>query len=85
MWGFVPSSKALLLAAVLAASLSPALADAPGRVVSINLCTDQLAMMLAAPGQLVSVSHLASEVQSSSMVMAPFNPNRKTVSTVTLY
>jgi len=68
LWGFVPSSKALLLAAVLAASLSPALADAPGRVVSINLCTDQLAMMLAAPGQLVSVSHLASEVQSSSMV-----------------
>lgn len=68
MWGFVPSSKALLLAAVLAASLSPARADAPGRVVSINLCTDQLAMMLAAPGQLVSVSHLASEVQSSSMV-----------------
>ena len=34
----------------------------------MNLCTDQLAMMLAAPGQLVSVSHLASEVQSSSMV-----------------
>ncbi len=50
----------------------PALADGPGRppmrVVSINLCTDQLAMMLAAPGQLVSVSHLATEEQSSSMV-----------------
>lgn len=43
-------------------------ADAPARVVSMNLCTDQLAMMLAAPGQLVSVSHLATEVQSSSMV-----------------
>ncbi len=61
---------ALGLAAL--ASLSPALADAPGRVpvrvVSMNLCTDQLAMLLAAPGQLVSVSHLATEVQSSSMV-----------------
>ena len=54
------------------ASVTPALADGPGRpparVVSINLCTDQLAMMLAAPGQLVSVSHLATEEQSSSMV-----------------
>ncbi|WP_432688683.1 ABC transporter substrate-binding protein [Pseudooceanicola sp. C21-150M6] len=39
----------------------------PGRVVSINLCTDQLAMMLAAPGQLLSVSHLAADPQSSAM------------------
>ena len=52
----------------LLASASPLCADTPKRVVSMNLCTDQLAMMLAAPGQLVSVSHLASEVQSSSMV-----------------
>lgn len=42
--------------------------DMPARVVSINLCTDQLAMLLAAPGQLVSVSHLASDPLSSSMV-----------------
>lgn len=55
----------VLLAAFVAGG---ALADAPKRVVSINLCTDQLAMLLAAPGQLVSVSHLATEVQSSSMV-----------------
>ncbi|KFI30409.1 cobalamin ABC transporter substrate-binding protein [Haematobacter massiliensis] len=41
---------------------------APGRVVSLNLCTDQLAMMLAAPGQLISVSHLASDPRSSAMV-----------------
>ncbi len=40
----------------------------PARVVSMNLCTDQLAMLLAAPGQLVSVSHLASDPLSSSMV-----------------
>jgi iron complex transport system substrate-binding protein len=40
---------------------------APRRVVSINLCTDQLAMMLAAPGQLVSVSDLAADPHSSAM------------------
>jgi iron complex transport system substrate-binding protein len=40
---------------------------APARVVSINLCTDQLAMMLAAPGQLVSVSDLAADPHSSAM------------------
>ncbi len=43
-------------------------AEAPARVVSMNLCTDQLAMLLAAPGQLVSVSHLASDPLASSMV-----------------
>lgn len=56
------------LAALLLAA-APALADTtPARVVSMNLCTDQLAMLLAAPGQLVSVSHLASDPLSSSMV-----------------
>ncbi len=46
---------------------APAGADAPRRVVSINLCTDQLAMMLAAPGQLVSVSWLARDPVSSAL------------------
>jgi iron complex transport system substrate-binding protein len=36
-------------------------------VVSINLCTDQLAMMLAAPGQLVSVSHVAADPRVSPL------------------
>ena len=40
---------------------------APARVVSINLCTDQLAMLLAAPGQLVSVSTMAREPESSAL------------------
>lgn len=39
----------------------------PARVVSMNLCTDQLAMMLAAPGQLVSVSVVARDPLSSVM------------------
>lgn len=43
-------------------------AGGPARVVSINLCTDQLAMMLADPGQLLSVSHLAVDPRSSVMV-----------------
>lgn len=44
-----------------------ALAGPPERVVSINLCTDQLAMMLAAPGQLLSVSHIAADPLVSVM------------------
>lgn len=58
----------LLAAAVLflAGLTAPGLA-APARVVSLNLCTDQLAMMLAAPGQLVSVSWLARDPASSAM------------------
>jgi iron complex transport system substrate-binding protein len=39
----------------------------PGRVVSLNLCTDQLAMMIAAPGQLYSVSHVARDPRASAM------------------
>jgi iron complex transport system substrate-binding protein len=41
-------------------------ADAPARVVSLNVCTDQLAMLLAAPGQLVSVSPLARDPRSAA-------------------
>lgn len=45
----------------------PVRADGPQRVVSMNLCTDQLAMMLAAPGQLVSISFVSREPESSAM------------------
>ncbi|MEM9788496.1 MAG: ABC transporter substrate-binding protein [Pseudomonadota bacterium] len=41
--------------------------DAPKRVVSMNLCTDQLAMLVAAPGQLHSVSYLAIDPRGSAM------------------
>jgi iron complex transport system substrate-binding protein len=43
------------------------MADRPARVVSINLCTDQLAMLLAAPGQLASVSRIALDPRVSAM------------------
>lgn len=42
--------------------------EAPKRVVSMNLCTDQLAMLLADEGQLLSVSDLASDPRMSAMV-----------------
>lgn len=58
----------LSLAAALALWAGAAVAAPPERVVSMNLCTDQLAMLLADPGQLVSVSHLALDPLSSAMV-----------------
>lgn len=65
MRGCVLRSKIILAAAVWLAAL-PATA-APQRVVSMNLCGDQLAMMLAAPGQLVSVTDLAQDPRMSPM------------------
>jgi iron complex transport system substrate-binding protein len=69
--------RALLLALVLVAPVAaapargaPALAvptrgapalAAPKRVASLNLCSDELALLLAAPGQLVSVSRLGAD------------------------
>jgi iron complex transport system substrate-binding protein len=44
-----------------------AAAEAPRRVVSMNLCTDQLAMLLAAPDQLYSVSDISLDTRMSSM------------------
>ncbi len=49
--------RALLLALVLVAPV----AAAPARVASLNLCSDELALLLAAPGQLVSVSRLGAD------------------------
>jgi iron complex transport system substrate-binding protein len=49
--------RALLLSVLLAA---PAV-GAPTRVASLNLCSDELALLLAAPGQLVSVSRLGAD------------------------
>jgi iron complex transport system substrate-binding protein len=52
---------------MLATSSMPAWPEEPQRVVSINLCTDQLALMLAKPGQLISVSKLGHDPDVSSM------------------
>jgi iron complex transport system substrate-binding protein len=53
-----------VFASLLAISLALAAARAeaaPRRVASLNLCTDELVLMLAAPGQIVSVTHLAQQ------------------------
>lgn len=63
-WG--RSAALLLLGGVHA--LAAHAGDAPSRVVSMNLCTDQLAMLVAAPGQLLSVSYLAVDPMASAMV-----------------
>lgn len=59
----------LFTAAALALALlsAPAGAAPPGRVVSINVCTDQLAMLIAGEGQLASVSHFAADPGSSAL------------------
>lgn len=56
------------MAFVLAAGIAgPATAGPPHRVVSMNLCTDQLAMLLAGPGQLAAVSTIARDKVASAM------------------
>ena len=57
---------ARLLATIVALAV-PAQAAPPARVVSINLCTDQLAMLLARPGQLVAVSRVAADPVASAV------------------
>jgi iron complex transport system substrate-binding protein len=51
--------------AVVLAAVATARAEPPARVISINLCTDQLALMLARPGQLVGVSRIATDPVAS--------------------
>lgn len=72
--GFVASFKAIACAGALLIGASTGTAQAEGpeasppkRVVSMNLCTDQLAMLLADPGQLHSVSYIAKDVRASAM------------------
>lgn len=64
----MPGSRYLfqtLLPVLLLAWGAAAVAEAPRRVVSINLCTDQLLLMLADPAQVASVSRLARSPENS--------------------
>ena len=63
----VGRSRIISLISAALISIGAAHADAPLRVVSMNLCTDQLAMMLAAPDQLISISDIASDPRMSPM------------------
>ena len=55
--------KLALLALLLAA---PA-AAAPQRIVSMNLCTDQMALLLAGPARIVSISFLGPDPAESPL------------------
>jgi iron complex transport system substrate-binding protein len=75
LWVFVHLTKliraaahALVCAALLAMKPTYVLSEQPTRVVSINLCTDQLALILAESGQLVSVSKLSHDPDVSPLV-----------------
>lgn len=66
--------KIMQMAFLMALAFSPVVAradqsetEAPKRVVSMNLCTDQFSMLLAGKEQLVSVSKLASDPTLSVM------------------
>lgn len=65
----VRSSDLIAFAAALSLGAA-AFAAPPERVVSVNLCTDQLALMLGAPDQIVSVSKLGQDPDSSAMADA---------------
>lgn len=73
----------LALMSLLVAS-APAWAQAPQRVVTVNLCLDQLALRLAAPGQLVGVSWLSLDPQLSVLAdraraIAPVRPSVESI------
>jgi iron complex transport system substrate-binding protein len=51
----------MIRAAGLALLLSAPAVAAPARVASLNLCSDELALLLAAPGQMISVSRLGAD------------------------
>ncbi|MDJ0805725.1 MAG: ABC transporter substrate-binding protein [Gammaproteobacteria bacterium] len=60
-----PSTLLCLLLVLALPGQAVAETTSPSRVVSINLCTDQLLLMLANPEQIASLSHLARDPQSS--------------------
>ena len=62
--GSARAARTTLLAALLAL---PAQAAPPTRVASLNLCTDELALELAAPHQLASVTFLAADPHETSL------------------
>lgn len=74
----------LRLAVVAALISTPAHAIAPARVASLNLCTDELALLLAAPRQLVSVSRLAADRHETRLAprAARLHRNRGTIESV---
>ena len=69
--------RRILAMIILLVGCTPALAGAPQRIVSLNLCTDQMLMLLVEPSRIASVSFLAREADSSVMYReaAALKPN----------
>lgn len=67
--GVAPRSRLCRAGAITALACLAAIdaAAAPRRVVSVNVCTDQLAMLVAGESQLYSVSNLASDERTSAL------------------
>ena len=53
--------RAFAFVSTISLALAGAAEAAPRRVASLNLCTDELLLMLGDPGQIVSVTHLAQQ------------------------
>jgi iron complex transport system substrate-binding protein len=53
--------RAFAFASAISLALAGTAEAAPGRVASLNLCTDELLLMLGEPRQIVSVTHLAQQ------------------------
>src|SRR5688500_17548123 len=53
--------RAFAFASAISLALAGAAQAAPRRVASLNLCTDELLLMLGHPGQIASVTHLAQQ------------------------
>lgn len=79
------AAGAATLAAVCGAGLQPASAHhappqaRPARVVSLNLCTDQLVLLLADPDRIAAVSHLAASPPDAPAEIVARARNTRTV------
>jgi iron complex transport system substrate-binding protein len=80
------ASAGVLIAAILSLVCGMEAAARPARVVSMNVCTDQLAVLLAHPGQIHSVSWLAADPDGSVLAdrMAGYVPNHGTAEEIFL-
>ena len=59
--------RILIAVIALIIGAAPVFADPPQRIVSLNLCTDQMLMLLVEPSRIASVSFLAQQADSSVM------------------
>ncbi len=59
--------RAFACALAFSLALAGPVEAAPRRVASLNLCTDELLLMLAGPGQIASVTHLAHKKEETAL------------------